>query len=135
MSAAGRLRHVVVAVPARDEQALLPACLRSVTAAATVLRRARPGIRLAVAVALDGCTDGSARVAAAWGVTTVTLPGAGVGAARDAAVERGLAALGHPTESSTWVACTDADTVVPTSWLLRHVMWGERGADLDAETG
>ena len=130
MSAADPLRHVVVAIPARDEQALLPACLRSVTEAATVLRRARPGIQLAVAVALDGCTDGSAQVAAAWGVTAVTLPGTGVGAARDAAIERGLAALGHPAESSTWVACTDADTVVPTSWLLRHVMWGERGTDL-----
>ena len=134
MSAADRLRHVVVAVPARDEQALLPACLRSVTAAATVLRRA-PRHPAGGCGGLDGCTDGSARVAAAWGVTTVTLPGAGVGAARDAAVERGLAALGHPAESSTWVACTDADTVVPTSWLLRHVMWGERGAELDAETG
>ncbi len=130
MTSRDRLRHVVVAVPARDEQALLPACLRSVAAAAHVLRRARPGIRLSVAVALDGCTDGSARVAAAWGVASVSLPGAGVGAARDAAVERGLAALEHPAESSTWVACTDADTVVPGHWLLRHVMWGERGADL-----
>jgi glycosyltransferase involved in cell wall biosynthesis len=125
-----RLTDVVVAIPARDEQTLLPACLRSVTAAATVLRRARPGIRLSVAVALDGCTDGSAAVVSAWGVASVTLPGAGVGAARDAAVERGLAALGHPAEASTWVACTDADTVVPTHWLLRHVMWGERGTDL-----
>jgi len=130
VSPADRLRHVVVAIPARDEQTLLPACLRSVTAAARVLRRARPGIRLSVAMALDGCTDRSAQVAAAWGVASVTLPGAGVGAARDAAIECGLAALGHPPESSTWVACTDADTVVPSRWLLRHVVWGERGADL-----
>ena len=97
MSAADRLHHVVVAIPARDEQSLLPACLRSVTVAASVLRRARPGIRLAVAVALDGCTDGSAQVVSAWGVPSVTLPGAGVGAARDAAMALGtrrLLALG-----------------------------------------
>ena len=125
-----RVDHVVVAVPARDEEALLPACLRSVASAARVLRRLRPGIRLTVAVALDGCTDRSADVARAWGVESVTLPGAGVGAARDAAVELGLAALGHPRERSTWVACTDADTVVPDHWLLRHVTWAERGTDL-----
>jgi glycosyltransferase involved in cell wall biosynthesis len=122
--------HVVVAIPARDEQTLLPSCLRSVTAAASLLRRARPHIRVSVAVALDGCTDRSADVVAAWGVASVSLPGSGVGAARDAAVEHGLAALGHPPEPSTWVACTDADTVVPSRWLLRHVMWAERGTDL-----
>ncbi len=130
MSPTERLRHVVVAIPARDEQTLLPACLRSVTAAARVLRRGRPGIRLAVAVALDGCTDRSAQVASAWGVASVALPGTGVGAARDAAIEGGLVALGHPPEASTWVACTDADTVVPGHWLLRQLMWGERGAEL-----
>ena len=122
--------HVVVAIPARDEQGLLPACLRSVTTAASVLRQARPGIRLLVSVALDGCTDRSAEVVAGWGVASVTLSGDGVGAARDAAVERGLEALGHPSEPSTWLACTDADTVVPSHWLLRHVVWAERGADL-----
>ena len=122
--------HLVVAIPARDEQGLLPACLRSVTAAARVLRRGRPGIRLSVSVALDGCTDLSADVVAAWGVASVPLSGNGVGAARDAAVERGLEVLGHPSEPSTWVACTDADTVVPSHWLLRHLVWAEQGADL-----
>jgi glycosyltransferase involved in cell wall biosynthesis len=122
--------QVIVAIPAKDEQGLLPACLRSVTKAVSVLRRARPGIAVSVVVALDGCTDRSAEVVGAWGVASVTLPGSGVGAARDAAVERGLAVLGHPPESSTWVACTDADTVVPSHWLLRHVMWAERGTEL-----
>jgi hypothetical protein len=125
-----RIDHVVVAIPARDEERLLPACLRSVTAAASVLRRARPGIPVSVAVALDGCTDRSAEVVGAWDVAVVRLPGSGVGAARDAAVESGLLALRHPPESSTWLACTDADTVVPGHWLLRHVMWAERGTDL-----
>jgi len=122
--------HVVVAIPARDEEALLPACLRTVTTAAHVLLRARPGIRLSVAVALDGCTDGSAAIVDGYDAVAVTLPGTGVGAARDAAVERGLSALDHPVEQSTWVACTDADTMVASHWLLRHVVWAERGADL-----
>jgi hypothetical protein len=122
--------HVVVAIPARDEESLLPACLRSVHAAVTALRQARPGIHLVVAVALDGCTDGSARVLGGWDAAAVVLPGRGVGAARDAAIERGLSALRNPPEDATWVACTDADTVVPSRWLVRHVMWAERGADL-----
>jgi len=122
--------HVVVAIPARDEESLLPACLRSVNAAVIALREARPGIHLVVAVALDGCTDGSARVLGGWDAAAVVLPGRGVGAARDAAIERGLSALRTPPEDATWVACTDADTVVPSRWLVRHVVWAERGADL-----
>jgi hypothetical protein len=125
-----RVDHLVVAVPARDEESLLPACLRSVSEAVAVLRRARPGIRLCVAVALDGCTDGSAAVVRSRDVAVVTLPGHGVGTARDAAVARGLWALGSPPDRTTWIACTDADTVVPTRWLLRQVMWAESGADL-----
>ena len=124
------VENLVVAIPARDEESLLPACLRSVTAAVAVLREARPGIRLVVAVALDGCTDGSDRVVGEWDVATVALPGRGVGAARDAAIQRGLSVLRMPREGATWVACTDADTVVPSRWLVRHVMWAERGADL-----
>ena len=125
-----RVDHVVVAVPARDEEVLLPGCLRSVAASVAVLEEARPGIRVSVVVALDGCTDGSSRIVGAWAVEVVSLDGLGVGAARDAAVEHGLAALGSPDEATTWVACTDADTVVPTVWLLRQVMWAERGTDL-----
>ena len=70
-----RVDALVVAVPARDEELLLPACLRAVDEAARLLRAVRPGIRVAVAVALDGCTDGSAAVAGAHDVTAATLPG------------------------------------------------------------
>lgn len=125
-----RVGQVVVAIPARDEEVLLPGCLRSVMAAVAVLEEARPGIRVSVVVALDGCTDGSARVVGAWGVEVVSLGGVGVGAARDAAVECGLESLGGPRGTRTWIACTDADTVVPTVWLLRQVMWAERGIEL-----
>jgi len=53
-----------------------------------------------------------------------------VGAARDAAVARGLEVLGGPDEATTWLACTDADTVVPPRWLLRQVRWADQGLDL-----
>ena len=125
-----RVDHVVVAIPARDEESLLPACLRSVSAAALVLPGHAPA---------SGC-----RSRWPWTAAPTSRPSSpgrgestsshcrarGSGAARDAAVECGLAALGGPAESSTWIACTDADTVVPSHWLLRQLMWAERGADL-----
>lgn len=127
------LRHVVVAIPARDEEALLPSCLAAVSVAVRVLEDACPDVRVVVAVALDGCTDGSAAVAAEAGVALTTLTGVGVGLARDAAVARGLEVLGGPhgvTEATTWLACTDADTVVPPRWLVRQVRWADQGLDL-----
>ena len=65
MSLVGR---VVVAVPVRDEEALLPACLESLAAAAERLRQdarrnRRPAVTVDVVVALDRCTDRSRAVA------------------------------------------------------------------------
>ncbi|MGA8047375.1 MAG: glycosyltransferase family A protein [Dermatophilaceae bacterium] len=121
---------VIVAIPAQDEEALLGSCLDSVTAALTRLRRRRAGTRTTVVVALDGCSDGSALIAATHGALMVELDGVGVGLARDAAIETGLMALGRPTPETTWIACTDADTVVHRSWLHRQVGLADRGIDL-----
>ena len=125
-----RVTDVIVAIPAQDEEALLGACLASVSAALTRLRRRRAGLRTTVVVALDACTDGSALIASTRGALTVRLDGVGVGLARDAAIEAGLMALGRPAPKATWIACTDADTVVPGSWLHRQVSLADRGADL-----
>ncbi len=122
--------NVVVAIPARDEEVLLGGCLTSVLAATRTLRRLRPEIQTRIVVALDGCTDGSARVVEATGAQMVILNGHGVGATRDAAVVHGLTALHSPAESHTWLACTDADTVVPSTWLSRQLIWADRGMDL-----
>lgn len=126
---------VIVAIPARDEEELLGECLRSVVAAVEVLRRDRPAVRVAVVVALDECTDGSAEVAetfAAFSVTAVPTFGGCVGRARDVAVRAGLAIVG-PCESATqdiWVACTDADTFVPRDWLVTQLEFAQNGTDL-----
>ena len=121
--------HVVIAVPVRDEEELLPDCLAHLAGAVAALARARPRVTTQLVVALDGCRDGSASLAAAAGATTVELAAVGVGAARDAAVARGVVDSGL-TDARVWVACTDADTAVPDGWLLRQVVWAERGADL-----
>ncbi len=57
--------------------------------------------------------------------------GPGSRAARDVAIiERGLVRTPETARRRDLVACTDADTIVPSRWLVRHVMWAERGADL-----
>ena len=125
-----RLAAVVVAVPARDEETLLGDCLASVAVASARLRLRRPRLRTVVVVALDGCTDGSADVASAYGALTVHLGGAGVGRARDAAIAAGLSAVAPSAEARVWIACTDADTVVSPAWLHRQVRLAECGVDL-----
>ena len=55
---------VAVVIPARDEEALLPACLDSVADAVHVLGAEHPEIRTRVFVVLDACRDRSAQVVA-----------------------------------------------------------------------
>lgn len=121
---------VLVAIPVRNEETLLPESLDSVERAAQTLLRVHPDVQILVVVALDGCTDGSAAIAAAHGVETVHVSGVGVGPSRDAAILRGIDRLGSPDESRTWLACTDADTTVPATWLVRQLIWADSGMDL-----
>ncbi len=122
--------HVVVAIPVRNEEALLSACLAAVNTAVDTLARVHPHVRTAVTVALDDCSDDSAIIAARAGAHSVALRRAGVGVSRDAAARHGLGVLGGPEEWRTWLACTDADTLVPSNWLVRHVIWADSGMDL-----
>ena len=109
------LRACVV-VPARDEEALVGACVRALAAQEGV----EPGAHELLLV-LDRCTDATeARARAAAGglalhVLHATEPG--VGAARrlgmDLACER-LHAVGRP---HGLIACTDADSEAAPDWL------------------
>ena len=128
------VRRVVLTIPARNEETLLEECLREVQRAVDALHRVRPDINVVTVVGLDGCTDRSAAVAARAGVHTVTLNGVGVGTTRDAAITHGLSLVSSLpdtlSEHHIWVACTDADSLVPITWLIRQLMWAESGMDL-----
>jgi GT2 family glycosyltransferase len=115
---------VGVAVPARDEELLLPACLDALEVALAAL----VGVQTRVVVALDSCVDGSAAVAAAYPWVQVVETDAGnVGAARGRAVDRILAgAAGTPAER-IWLATTDADSVVPPDWLTGQLALADDG--------
>jgi len=125
------IRHVAVVVPARDEEALVGRCLRSIAAA----RRGSP-VPTSLVLVLDACTDGTAAaVADAIGdevgadVQVVVTDAANVGAARALGVSHALVGL-DLDPSEVLLACTDADSQVPPWWLLEHVRLADAGADV-----
>lgn len=115
-----RIEHVLVVVPAHDEEERIASLIESVLASAARLSLARPAVAVALLVAADGCTDATVERARAAGAEVLELERCGVGAARSAGIAHGLAGAGAASDR-IWVANTDADTVVPSDWLLAHV--------------
>lgn len=115
--------RVGVVVPARDEEARIGACLEAVAAA--VRRAGRP---TAVCVVADRCRDRTAEVARAAGVDVlVNDRPLTIGDVRNLGFRRVTARLGGVTER-TWLLGTDADTVVPPTWIADHLRYAEAGA-------
>lgn len=125
----GALHHMAVVIPARNEELLLPACLRSV---ATAMERA--GVPAVAVVVLDRCTDASAAVAhsCAADMALIVVEGSfpSVGAARDAGVLTARRRLSATPTSRVWIANTDADSTVPALWLERQRSLADSGLDL-----
>jgi glycosyltransferase involved in cell wall biosynthesis len=114
--------QAAVVIPARNESAHLPACLRAVLTAALCA-----SIPLTVVVVLDSTDDDSAKLADRYGpdVHFVSVDAGNVGAAR--AVGFGYARSLCLDERECWYATTDADSRVDPDWLLQQL---ERGADM-----
>jgi glycosyltransferase involved in cell wall biosynthesis len=114
-----------VVVPAHNEETLLPACL-------TALHRAacQVSVPVHVLVAADSCTDRTAAVARACGARVIGIRARSVGTARAAGMRELLRLTAGPAPAATWLATTDADTVVPPSWLQRQVAHADRGWDV-----
>ena len=110
------VRHLVIAVPARDEEPTLAACLRSLGRA-----RERVAVPSTVVVVLDSCTDGSADVLRRFtDVIAAERTHGNVGLSRADAVAIGLGSVPTPPEQ-TWLAFTDADSTVAPGWLGEHL--------------
>ncbi|MGU3651049.1 glycosyltransferase [Mycolicibacterium sp. A43C] len=125
------IRHVEVVIPARNEQQHITDCLRSIVRAGATLDAEIPGTTWSVTVVLDCCTDDTAALAARFGVQLLSTDTCVVGTARRvgtaAAINR---AVGRGCGLDTiWVACTDADTVVPEHWLTRQLTMAGDGID------
>ena len=127
--------HVCVVVPARNEAETLAASLHAISRAASRL----DGVTAGIVVVLDSCTDASwrvpAEVAARRGqpIRALTTSVASAAAARRVGVADALRRAEAPLHR-VWVASTDADSVVPGDWLVRHLAHAEAGSELVAGT-
>jgi glycosyltransferase involved in cell wall biosynthesis len=122
---AGVIRAAGVVVPAHDEETLLPACL-------VALRRAAGAVSIPVSVLVvaDTCTDRTAATAQAYGARVISIGARNVGAARAAGMAALLRLTAADDPAATWLATTDADTVVPPGWLRRQLEYARAGWDV-----
>ncbi len=142
---AAAAEQVAVVVPVQNEEELLPRCLQALARAADRWEEVHAQGSVQVVVALDHCTDASAHRAADVaaqdprfhlldltrepGATDPDGPeGSTVGRARDLGARKAVGLLGGADRrsSGTWVASTDADTVVPEDWLVVQAVLGAR---------
>ncbi len=119
------VKVIGVVVPARNEQQRLPACL-------TALRKAAEAVPIPVHVMVvaDACTDETASVAADHGAQVISIGARNVGAARAAGMTELLRRMADIDPATSWLATTDADTVVPSGWLGRQLSYAGQGWDV-----
>lgn len=113
--------HVGVLVPARDEEERIGSCLAAVATALAVA-----GCPGRVCVVADRCRDATADVVRAAGVTLLVnrreLP---IGEIRNLAGRRLVAGR---VPDRLWLLSTDADTLVPPTWVRDHLHHAAAGA-------
>lgn len=121
-----------VVVPAHDEESLLPECLRALKRAAL-----HPALRdrsVSMIVVADACSDHTAEAATALGIRVLEVRARNVGAARAAGLDELVRQEAGRPLPSTWLATTDADTLVPEDWLAGQLALAERGWEVVAGT-
>ena len=122
------LDAVHVVVPARNEERLIGRCLDALSTSRAMLLAERPTLAVRVTVVLDGCVDGTAAVVRrATGVDAVHVTELTPGGARAAGVGRARELARDTDGTRTWVSCTDADSMVPATWLVAQVLAAEQG--------
>jgi glycosyltransferase involved in cell wall biosynthesis len=121
------VQRAVVVVPAHNEVARLPACLRALATASLCLP-----VPVTTVVVLDSCDDGTDALAGQFGtdVHFLEVDAGNVGAARAAGFEYARTLYGDDEEERVFFATTDADSVVDADWLVRMV-----AADADMVLG
>ena len=129
----------VVAIPVRDEEERLPACLRALARQRDQLGQPIPQTLVRIVVFANNCTDQSASLARRLGeclsldlrVVEARWPPAAAhaGNARRAAMDLAEAWLVERGERNGVILTTDADSQVGTNWIAENVAAFEAGAE------
>jgi cellulose synthase/poly-beta-1,6-N-acetylglucosamine synthase-like glycosyltransferase len=129
----------VVAIPVRDEEERLPACLRALAQQRDRLGRPIPPRLVRVVIFANNCTDQSASVVRAlaecWSlnirVVEARLPpeAAHAGAARRAAMDLAEAWLVEDGDTDGVILTTDADSQVAPNWVAANLAAFDAGAE------
>jgi cellulose synthase/poly-beta-1,6-N-acetylglucosamine synthase-like glycosyltransferase len=121
-------QHIGVVIPARNEECLLPRCLRSVLRSIAQLPASVTADIIVVVDSSDDRTyDVACEILGGLGLVERTDAGS-VGEARALAVQ--LALERHNGSPDTcWLANTDADCCVPESWLLDQLLLAAQGVE------
>jgi glycosyltransferase involved in cell wall biosynthesis len=118
--------HIAIVIPARDEQELLPRCLRSVQEARLMLPS---HITSDLIVLADQSTDDTLSIAqeiVEENGIVVEIEAGCVGTARALGVQFALERY-EGARSRCWLANTDADCEVPVTWLQDQVVYANAG--------
>jgi glycosyltransferase involved in cell wall biosynthesis len=125
--------HVGVLIPARNEEELLPRCLRSVISACLALPQL---VTFDIVVVVDSSTDRTLELAKRMverdGIVVRTEAGV-AGRARRLAAELALVRY-RGTQRRCWLANTDADCVVPVNWLNNQLALASMNVEAIAGT-
>jgi Glycosyl transferase family 2 len=129
----------VVAIPVRDEEERLPACLRALAQQRNRLGQSIPPTLVRVVVFANNCADQSAGLARKLGgglsldvrVVEAQLPpsSAHAGAARRAVMDLAEAWLEEGGERDGVILTTDADSQVAPKWIAENLAAFEAGAE------
>ena len=123
--------RVIAVIPACNEESTIVASLQSVAAA---IEHCGPHIAEAIIVTVaDNCTDATESLVERFASSRsdsmlIQTTRRSVGSARAIGVSAGMARLNGAHPWSTWIANTDADTLVPRDWISRQLHYADRGA-------
>lgn len=101
-----------IVIPAHNEAMTIAKCLASVQIAIEQLPSTITAYPLVV---LDACTDDTLALVKAASVDSICCEQHCVGRVRDMGIRHAI------TQGATWIACTDADSVVTTDWLVQQI--------------
>lgn len=116
---------IAIVIPAHNEAATIMDCLTSVQMAISQLPSTITAYPLIV---LDSCTDETLSLVKSAKVEYLTCDYRCVGKVRDLGIRHAIAA------GATWLACTDADTLVSADWLAQQV-WHSKQQPTDMICG